>query len=89
MTYAYPPQNLDDLEPQDWPGYEGDWPNPQWPGGAKVCVSFVVHAEAGAESHETVRRALLRSRSIDLCEWETDEVVRRTGTRIPKHGSMR
>ncbi|GFZ47173.1 hypothetical protein JCM24511_04916 [Saitozyma sp. JCM 24511] len=53
MTYAYPPQNLDDLEPQDWPGYEGDWPNPQWPGGAKVCVSFVVHAEAGAESHET------------------------------------
>jgi len=50
--YQYAPQSLDELEPQDWPGYEGDWPDPQWPGGAKIAVSFVIHGEAGAESHE-------------------------------------
>ena len=43
-----------ELDPQNWKGYEGVPPDAKWPGGAKVCVSFVVHAEAGAELHETV-----------------------------------
>ncbi|WVQ81090.1 hypothetical protein IAT38_003212 [Cryptococcus sp. DSM 104549] len=53
MTYTYTPQSVDDLEPQDWSGYEGNWPDAKWPGGAKVAVSFVVHAEAGSELHES------------------------------------
>ncbi|ORY24216.1 hypothetical protein BCR39DRAFT_334954 [Naematelia encephala] len=53
MTFKYEPQNAAEVEPMDWAGYEGEWPDPKWPGGAKVCVSFVIHAEAGAESHES------------------------------------
>lgn len=34
---------------RDLLGYGGNWPNPCWPGGAKVAVSFVVNFEEGAE----------------------------------------
>ncbi|KAK4687079.1 allantoinase, partial [Tremellales sp. Uapishka_1] len=32
-------------------GYGFDMPDPKWPGGAKVCVSFVVQYNMGAESN--------------------------------------
>lgn len=31
-------------------GYGMEQPNPEWPGGAKVCVSFVVQYYMGAVS---------------------------------------
>jgi peptidoglycan/xylan/chitin deacetylase (PgdA/CDA1 family) len=34
---------------RDLEGYAGSWPNPRWPNGAKIAVSFVVNFEEGAE----------------------------------------
>lgn len=38
-----------DFGPRDLAGYGRHPPNPQWPGGAKIAVSFVVNYEEGAE----------------------------------------
>lgn len=35
---------------REFVGYGMDMPNPEWPGGAKVCVSFVVQYYMGAVS---------------------------------------
>jgi peptidoglycan/xylan/chitin deacetylase (PgdA/CDA1 family) len=35
--------------PRDFRGYGGQPPDPAWPGGARVAVSFVVNVEEGAE----------------------------------------
>jgi allantoinase len=56
--FQYVRQDPADAEPQDWAGYEGAPPDPKWPGRAKIAVSFVIHAEAGAERHVTVSRCL-------------------------------
>jgi hypothetical protein len=34
-------------------GYGLEQPNPNWPGGAKICVSFVVQYYMGAVSFES------------------------------------
>src|SRR5262245_46230903 len=34
---------------RDLVGYGGAWPDPHWPGGARVAVSFVINFEEGAE----------------------------------------
>ncbi|RSH94251.1 hypothetical protein EHS25_004054 [Saitozyma podzolica] len=31
-------------------GYGYSQPNPQWPGGAKICVNFLINHNVGAES---------------------------------------
>jgi hypothetical protein len=80
MTFEYKPQNVDELEPQDWPGYEGEWPNLQWPGDAKVCVSFVIHGEAGAEMHETVSWRVLHLH----CELGEADVAAQNGDSYPE-----
>lgn len=36
--------------PRDLVGYGADRPNPQWPGGARVAVSFVLNIEEGGEN---------------------------------------
>jgi peptidoglycan/xylan/chitin deacetylase (PgdA/CDA1 family) len=38
-----------DLPCRDFIGYAGAPPNPHWPGGAKVALSFVINFEEGAE----------------------------------------
>lgn len=38
---------------RDFMGYGFDKPDPRWPGGAKVCVSFVVQYYMGAVSTTT------------------------------------
>ena len=35
--------------PRDMVGYGRDWPDPAWPGGARVAVQFVINYEEGAE----------------------------------------
>ncbi|RXK35158.1 hypothetical protein M231_07570 [Tremella mesenterica] len=52
MPFIYEKQDASKLLPQDWAGYEGEWPDPKWPGGAKIAVTFMIHAEAGAERHQ-------------------------------------
>jgi putative urate catabolism protein len=37
--------------PRDMRGYGRSTPDPQWPGGAKVCVQFVVNYEEGGENN--------------------------------------
>jgi len=39
------------IEPghRDFSGYAGTPPDPRWPGGAKVALSFVINFEEGAE----------------------------------------
>ena len=37
------------MNPRDFVGYGGRPPDPRWPGGARVAVSFVVNVEEGAE----------------------------------------
>jgi peptidoglycan/xylan/chitin deacetylase (PgdA/CDA1 family) len=37
------------VSPRDFRGYGGAWPDPRWPGGARVAVSVVVNVEEGAE----------------------------------------
>src|SRR5262249_13461242 len=34
---------------RDFRGYGGRWPDPAWPDGARIAVSFVVNVEEGAE----------------------------------------
>jgi len=34
---------------RDFEGYKGQTPDPQWPGGAKICVSIVLNYEEGGE----------------------------------------
>ncbi len=35
--------------PRDFRGYGGQPPDPKWPGGARIAISFVVNIEAGSE----------------------------------------
>ena len=37
--------------PRDMSGYGRTTPDPQWPGGAKICVQFVVNYEEGGENN--------------------------------------
>ena len=36
--------------PRDMTGYGRTPPDPRWPGGARVCVQFVINYEEGGES---------------------------------------
>ncbi|MGE3702001.1 MAG: polysaccharide deacetylase family protein [Hyphomicrobiaceae bacterium] len=38
------------MQKRDLQGYTGKWPDPQWPGRARVAVSFVVNFEEGSEA---------------------------------------
>jgi len=40
---------MSDAYPRDMVGYGRDWPDPQWPGDARVAVQFVINYEEGAE----------------------------------------
>ena len=35
--------------PRDMIGYGRNWPDPKWPGGARIAVQFVINHEEGAE----------------------------------------
>ena len=35
--------------PRDMVGYGRNWPDPGWPGGARIAVQFVINYEEGAE----------------------------------------
>jgi allantoinase len=37
--------------PRDLAGYAGNPPHPQWPGGARIAVQFVLNFEEGGENH--------------------------------------
>ncbi len=37
--------------PRDMTGYGRHTPDPAWPGGAKICVQFVLNYEEGGESN--------------------------------------
>ncbi|KAK8861207.1 hypothetical protein IAR55_002026 [Kwoniella newhampshirensis] len=39
----------EDFLEREFVGYGYNTPNPQWPGGAKICVSFIIHYNMGAE----------------------------------------
>jgi hypothetical protein len=41
---------------REFVGYGMDQPNPEWPGGAKVCVSFLVQYYMGAVSTRRLSR---------------------------------
>ena len=43
------PQPSSSRYPRDLIGYGRDPPDPRWPGGARVCVQFVVNYEEGGE----------------------------------------
>ena len=47
---------------RDFAGYAGAPPDPRWPGGAKVALSFVVNFEEGAELRRVGRRCAQRGR---------------------------
>ena len=34
---------------RDFEGYKGNYPDPKWPGNAKLCVSIVLNYEEGGE----------------------------------------
>lgn len=34
---------------RDFEGYKGKYPNPKWPGGAKIAVNVVLNYEEGGE----------------------------------------
>ena len=34
---------------RDFEGYKGKYPDPKWPGGAKLCVNVVLNYEEGGE----------------------------------------
>jgi hypothetical protein len=34
---------------RDFEGYKGQYPDPQWPGGAKLAVNFILNYEEGGE----------------------------------------
>src|SRR5882757_3223963 len=39
------------IYPRDMVGYGRTTPNPEWPGGALICVQFVVNYEEGGENN--------------------------------------
>ena len=55
---------------RDLLGYAGAWPDPRWPGGAKVAVSLVVNFEEGAEF--TVSEGDARNESVYEVEQRLD-----------------
>jgi putative urate catabolism protein len=42
---------MDETYPRDMTGYGRRTPDPQWPGGANVCVQFVINYEEGGENN--------------------------------------
>jgi len=42
---------MSEIYPRDMTGYGRDWPNPQWPDGARVAVQLVINYEEGAENN--------------------------------------
>ena len=41
---------MTDTYPRDMVGYGKNPPDPQWPGGARIAVQFVINYEEGAEN---------------------------------------
>jgi len=37
--------------PRDMVGYGADWPDPKWPGGARLALQFVINFEEGGENN--------------------------------------
>jgi hypothetical protein len=54
---------------RDFAGYRGRPPNPNWPGGAKVAVSFVVNFEEGAEFTVSGAMAATRASTRSTTGW--------------------
>ncbi|MCR9175252.1 MAG: polysaccharide deacetylase family protein, partial [Alphaproteobacteria bacterium] len=42
---------MSEIYPRDLVGYGGTPPDPKWPGGARVAVSFVLNVEEGSETN--------------------------------------
>jgi allantoinase len=72
---------------RDFEGYAGAYPDPRWPGGAKVAVSFVVNFEEGAEYavaegdefNEAIYEVEHRLDGPDLCIGSHFEYATRAG----------
>jgi peptidoglycan/xylan/chitin deacetylase (PgdA/CDA1 family) len=76
------PANIDPLRnskfdfPRDHVGFGRHRPDPQWPNGAKIAVSFVVNYEEGAE-----RTALNGDAQSENALWEQCHITPRIGER--------
>ncbi len=58
--------------PRDMKGYGRNPPDPKWPGGAKVCVQFVVNYEEGAENnilHGDAASEAFLSEIVGAAQW--------------------
>ena len=58
--------------PRDMTGYGRNPPDPKWPGGAKVCVQFVVNYEEGAENnilHGDAASEAFLSEIVGAAQW--------------------
>jgi len=81
MAYETP-KNLDPLQgtkydfPRDHIGYGRSPPNPRWPNGAKIAVSFVINYEEGAE--RTVQNG---DSGSEQHLWEQTNIAPRLGER--------
>ena len=42
---------MTDIYPRDMTGYGRNPPDPRWPGGARICVQFVINYEEGGENN--------------------------------------
>lgn len=60
--------------PRDLVGYGRAWPHPQWPGGARIAVQFVLNHEEGAE------------RIILLGDPESESLLNEFGWAVPRVG---
>lgn len=76
------PMNLDPLKetkydfPRDHNGFGRHPPNPEWPNGAKIAVSFVINYEEGAE-----RTVLNGDAQSENMLWEQAHIAPRMGER--------
>lgn len=43
---------------RDFEGYKGKFPDPQWPGNAKLCVNIVLNYEEGGEYRSVVKNPI-------------------------------
>ncbi|KAJ9142991.1 Glycoside hydrolase/deacetylase, beta/alpha-barrel [Pleurostoma richardsiae] len=81
MSYEAP-MNIDPLRgtqydfPRDHVGFGRHPPNPQWPNGAKIAVSFVINYEEGAE-----RTTLNGDPQSENMLWEQAHIAPRVGER--------
>ncbi|MFX4222341.1 MAG: hypothetical protein ACMVO3_16020 [Thalassobaculum sp.] len=63
--------------PRDLVGYGGKPPHAQWPGAARVALSFVLNVEEGSETNVLHGDARKRGRPVRSGRWPTS----RGGTR--------